>query len=109
MAKAINPTQPLGLLYTSAGETQLDVSARMRYWREQLAGELPMIQLCSEHPRVSARVNLGVVQVAFSKELTEALRAFSDRLEVALFVTLLGAFCTLLYRYTGQEDILVGS
>ena len=109
MAKTINPTQPLGPMYPSARETQLDVSARMSYWREQLAGERPVIQLCSGHPRSSFRVTRGDAPVVLSNALTDALRSFSDREGVTLFVTLLGAFCTLLYRYTGQEDILVGS
>src|ERR1700756_2708370 len=109
MAKAINLTQPTGLMCSSAIETQLDVSARMRYWREQLVGELPVVQLCSELPGSSAQVTWGAEPVVFSEELTKALRAFSDQHEVTLFVTLLGAFCTLLYRYTAQEDILVGS
>ena len=44
-----------------------------------------------------------------SKELTEGLKALSRKEGVTLFMTLLAAFQTLLYRYTGQEDIVVGS
>ena len=109
MAKANNRTQPVDLIYPSAAETQLDVSARMSYWREQLVGKLPAIQLYSEHSRASLRATWGTIPVALSNDLTEALRALSCREGVTLFVTLLGAFSTLLYRYTGQEDFLVGS
>ncbi len=45
----------------------------------------------------------------FSKSLTDAIAALSQREQVTPFMTLLAAFATLLYRYTGQEDILIGS
>ena len=47
--------------------------------------------------------------IALSRELTEALKTLSRQQGVTLFMTLLGAFQTLLYRYTGQDDIVVGS
>ena len=101
MSKAINPIQ--------AEETQLDVSARMRYWQDQLGDKPPVIQLHSEHPRASLHVTWNAIPMVLSNEVTEALRALSCREGVTLFVTLLGAFSTLLYRHTGQEDFLVGS
>ena len=47
--------------------------------------------------------------LALSTELSEALTALSQQEKVTLFMTLLAAFETLLHRYTGQEDILVGT
>ena len=80
----------------------------MKYWREQLVRNLPAIQLYSEHSRAS-RVTWDAMPVVISNDVAEALRAFSCREGVTLFVTLLGVFSTLLYRYTGQEEFLVGS
>ena len=47
--------------------------------------------------------------IELSRELTQRLKALSRKEGVTLFMTLLAAFQTLLYRYTGQEDIVVGS
>ena len=55
-------------------------------------------------PPVGARCSLEL-----DHELTEALKAFSRREGVTLFTTLLAVFNTLLFRYTGQEDLLVGT
>jgi amino acid adenylation domain-containing protein len=88
---------------------QQSVSDRMTYWRDQFVGKLPVPQLYSERSRPSLSGTWGALPVAFSNDLTEALRALSYREGVTLFVTLLGTFSVLLYRYTGQKDILVGS
>jgi amino acid adenylation domain-containing protein len=87
----------------------MDVSPRMRYWREQLADQATVIQLYSEQAQASLGSTWDTLAVTISSNLTESLRALSSREDVTLFVTLLGAFSTLLYRYTGQEDFLVGS
>ena len=47
--------------------------------------------------------------IELSKELTQALKSLSRKQDVTLYMTLLAAFQTLLHRYTGQDDIAVGS
>jgi len=85
-------------------QTQLD------YWKERLSGSLPVLELPTDRPRPAVQTsNGGDVSFAFSKQLTEALRSLSQREDVTLFVTLLAAFNVLLLRYTGQEDLLVGT
>jgi amino acid adenylation domain-containing protein/thioester reductase-like protein len=83
-------------------EEQLD------YWRRQLAG-LPVLQLPSDHPRPAIQsfrsAGRGIVIPA---ELTAALYTLSRSAGVTLFMTLLGAFQTLLFRYTDQASIPVG-
>src|SRR5262249_51108669 len=80
------------------------------YWRNQLGGELPVLNLMTDHPRPAVLTYRGAKQsVKISKDIAEGLKALSRRHEVTLFMTLLAAFKTLLYRFTGQEDILVGS
>ena len=85
------------------------LEAQLAYWRRQLGGSLPM-ELPTDRPRPAVQAFRGVTQsLALSNALTEALKALSHQEGVTLFVTLLAAFKTLLYRYTGQGDISVGS
>jgi amino acid adenylation domain-containing protein len=85
-------------------ETQLE------YWLNQLSGELPNLHLPTDRPRPIAQSSRGATHsFALSDELTQQLESLSQRENVTLFMTLLAAFNTLLYRYTGQSDILIGS
>src|SRR3989454_1088856 len=80
------------------------------YWKKQLAGDLPVLELPTDRPRPAVQSFRGAMEpLALSKSLTDALKALSQREGVTLYMTLLAAFKTLLYRYAGQEDILVGS
>jgi len=83
--------------------------ASVQYWQEKLAGELPTLQLPTDHSR-SATQNLegDTYQFTLSQPLTASLKQLSQTHNVTLFVTLLTAFKTLLYRYTSQPDVVVG-
>jgi non-ribosomal peptide synthetase component F len=81
----------------------------LEYWRKQLAG-VEVLKLPSDHPRPAAPTYRGAKQsFLLESELVEALRELSRQEETTLFMTLLAAFQTLLYHYTGQEDIVVGT
>jgi non-ribosomal peptide synthetase component F/acyl carrier protein len=89
------------------GET---LDRQMDYWRQQLAGKLPVLNLPTTQPRPLVQTFKGGRQVfALSPELTEELKALSRAEVSTLFMTLLAAFQTLLYRYSGQDDLIVGS
>ena len=93
-----------GWLQGAELERQLD------YWREQLGGEVPALELPTDHTRPAVPSNRGAQEaIQVSNGMTEALRELSRREGVTLFMTLLAAFQTLLHRYSGQEDIVVGS
>ncbi|MEM9154354.1 MAG: amino acid adenylation domain-containing protein [Cyanobacteria bacterium P01_F01_bin.33] len=80
------------------------------YWQKQLSGELPILNLPSDRPRPPMQTFNGASQTfQLSPELTQQLKALSRAKESTLYVTLLAAFQVLLYRYTHQEEILVGS
>jgi len=80
------------------------------YWKQQLNGSLPILQLPTDYPRPPVQTYQGGYQsLELPKNLTQALKALSQQERVTLFMTLLAAFQTLLYRYTGQEDIIVGT
>lgn len=86
------------------------LEAQMIYWKQQLEGSIPLLQLPTDQLRPSVQTHRGACQsLLLSKNLTEALKTLSRQEGATLFMTLLAAFKTLLYRYTGQEDILVGS
>ncbi len=82
---------------------------QLSYWKQRLAG-VGALELPTDHPRPPVQTFRGTRQsLALSESLTEALKELSRREGVTLFMTLLGAFQVLLSRYTGQEDVTVGS
>ncbi|WP_020479985.1 non-ribosomal peptide synthetase [Mastigocladopsis repens] len=86
------------------------LASQMEYWKQQLSGSLPVLELPTDRPRPAIQTFAGKKQsFQLSPTLSEALKTLSQREGVTLFMTLLAAFNTLLYRYTQQEDILVGS
>jgi amino acid adenylation domain-containing protein len=83
---------------------------QMDYWKQQLSGDLPVLELPIAKSRPQQQNFAGKKQTfALSLALTNELKALSQKQGVTLFMTLLAAFQTLLYRYTRQSDILVGS
>jgi amino acid adenylation domain-containing protein len=86
------------------------LESQLGYWKQQLGGELPVLELPTDRPRPPVQTYRGARQsFELSQELTDALKGLSRREGVTLFMTLLAAFKVLLYRYTGQEDVIVGS
>jgi len=84
--------------------------AQLAYWKQQLSGALPVLQLPTDRPRPQVQSFRGRHQaIKLSKSLTGALRTLAQREEVTLFITLLAAFKVLLYRYSEQDEIVVGS
>ena len=89
--------------------TQEILSSQLDYWKQQLAN-LPVLQLPYDRPRSAVGSFRGARQcLVLSKELTESLKAVSQQEGVTLYMTLLAAFKTLLYRYSGSFDIVVGT
>jgi amino acid adenylation domain-containing protein len=86
------------------------LEAQLSYWRRQLAGAPEVLELPTDRPRPAVRTHDGRTHsFSVAPEITQALRALSRREGVTLYMTLLAAFQTLLHRYSGQEDILIGS
>ena len=87
-----------------------ELGNQLHYWRQQMDGALGMIELRPDRDRPAARSYRGAVAAwALPAALSSALADLSRQEGATLFVTLLAAFQTLLYRYSGQEDIVVGS
>ncbi|RCJ21836.1 non-ribosomal peptide synthetase [Nostoc minutum NIES-26] len=86
------------------------LETQLNYWKQQLAGSLPVLQLPTDRPRPPVQTFYGARQkLQLSKSLSQAIANLSQQAGVTPFITLLTAFKILLYRYTGQADIIVGS
>lgn len=93
--------------------TEFDGEHRRRleaHWKQVLEGNLPVLELPTDHPRPPVQSFEGAEYgLPGSQSLKEALEELSTREGVTLFTTLVAAFSTLLGRYTGQDDILLGA
>lgn len=82
----------------------------LQYWKKQLGGKLPVLNLATDHPRPLVSSNRGATKSALlPAELCKPLRALARQEGVTMFMLLLAAFKTLLYKYTSQEDIIVST
>jgi amino acid adenylation domain-containing protein len=85
------------------------LEGQFSYWRKQL-DSLPVLSLPTDHPRPAKQSFHGArVPITLPQSLTTAVNELSGREGVTQFMTLLAAFQVLLYRYSGQEDVVVGS
>ena len=83
---------------------------QLQHWRGQLEGAPAVLNLPTDYARPAVQTWRGSVQSRLlSAELTEALRGLSQKASTTLYMTLLASFQTLLSRYTGQRDIVVGT
>jgi amino acid adenylation domain-containing protein len=86
------------------------IENQLNYWTRQLGGELPVLKLPTDRPRPQTQSFRGAhLYRRLSPALSEALKNLSRREGVTLFMTLLSALQLLLQRYSGQDDIIVGS
>lgn len=106
---------PLPLQYVDFSQWQRNwlqgdvLEKQLTYWRKQLQ-DLPGLELPSDHPRPAVQSYRGATYpLQMSPTLTQSLDTLSQQAGVSLFMLLLAAFQTLLYRYTGQTDIPIGS
>ncbi len=88
-----------------------ELEKQFAYWRHRLGGDhLPVLSLPTDYPRPKVLTYRGARHTfALPESLLDALADLSQQEDATLFMTLLSAFNLLLYRYTGQTDILVGT
>ncbi|HND19984.1 MAG TPA: amino acid adenylation domain-containing protein, partial [Acidobacteriota bacterium] len=110
-----SPLVPLPVQYADFAHWQQEwftgevMQRQVDYWKTQLADCSPL-QLPTDFPRPPIQTHRGSkTTFHFSPELSEKLRTLSQSEGATLFMTLLAGFQTLLYRYSGQDDICVGS
>ncbi|RYF99342.1 MAG: non-ribosomal peptide synthetase, partial [Chitinophagaceae bacterium] len=82
----------------------------MSYWKKQLAGEIPVLELPTDHQRGSRQTfSGGKHRFVVSPQLVQAIDKLCRQEDVTLFMALLTTFIMLLHRYSGQDEILVGT
>ncbi|MEH2355882.1 non-ribosomal peptide synthetase [Nostoc sp.] len=111
-----SPLTPLPIQYADFAIWQRQwlqgdvLQSQLSYWQQQLKDAPALLSLPTDRPRPAVQTFAGSYhKFALSVELTDRLAKMSQEQGVTLFMTLLAAFDTLLYRYTGQSDILVGT
>jgi aspartate racemase len=90
---------------------QGEVLAReLAYWKQQLAGATAVLELPTDRPRPALPTYRGALQrFALSGHLSDQLKGLSRKEGTTLYMTMLAALSCLLCRYSGQEDIVIGS
>jgi len=92
------------MLASSAGE------GHWTYWQQQLQGPLPMLNLPLDRPRPAVQNYRGASHTfELGEELFHQLKALASAAKTTLYTLLLAAFELLLYRYTDQDDLLIGT
>ncbi|WP_218081856.1 non-ribosomal peptide synthetase [Anthocerotibacter panamensis] len=103
---------PLPITYTDFARRPPSqrLQQALDYWQQQLAGAPTVLDLLTDYPRPPVQTFDGATHVFFlPKALTTALKALAQTSGATLVMALLAVIKVLLHRYTGQEDILVGS
>jgi amino acid adenylation domain-containing protein len=116
-ASGTNPIlPPLALQYVDFAVWQRQwlgsgvLERQLAYWKKQLAGAPPVVTFPADRRRPQAEMFRGARRkMVISSEVVQGLESLSQRNGVTLFMTLLASFDILLARYTGQEDVVVGS
>lgn len=83
---------------------------QLAYWKKQLSGDLPMLDVPTDHPRPQRMTYRGADKDFYlTHDQLERLNELAHREGATLFMTLMAALLTLLHRYTGQDDIILGA
>jgi amino acid adenylation domain-containing protein len=110
-----SPVHDLPIQYADYAVWQLEwlqgevLQNQLLYWKKQL-DNVSLLQLPTDHPRPPVLSHRGASQsLVLPKDLSEKLKTLGRKEGATLFMTLLATFQILMHRYTGQEDIVVGS
>lgn len=111
-----SPLPDLTVQYTDFAVWQRDwlsgprLAEDLAYWRAQLAGPLPVLDLPTDRPRTAAAMHRGgALSVMLPKELADGLKTLGQGAGAGLFATLMAGFRILLHRLTEAPDIVIGS
>ncbi len=88
---------------------EAEIAKQLEFWSRKLTGAEPLLEFPTDRQRPLVQTYKGAnYRTTFSPELLEELRVFSRNEGVSLFMTLLAAFYTLIYRHTNQDDLVLG-
>ncbi len=109
-----SPLAPLPIQYTDFAHWQRQwltgkiLEKQLDYWKQQLAGAPALLELPTDRPAIQ-RYQGQTESLQLSASVTRQLKTLSQQSGTTLFMTLLSVFAILLYRYTGQNDIMIGT
>ena len=104
------PVQYSDYAYWQSTIKKEELQSSMSYWKKQLAGQLPVLELPTDHQRGSRQTfSGGTHRFVLSPQLMEAIDRLCRQEDVTLFMVMLTAFFILLHRYSRQNEILVGT
>ncbi|MDK2407978.1 amino acid adenylation domain-containing protein [Aphanizomenon sp. PH219] len=87
-----------------------EAQAQLAYWQQQLSGSPPLLELPYDRPRPAEQTYNGAqVRLELPITLCESLRVLSRQEGITLFMTTLAAFLVIVRRYTGQDDLCLGT
>lgn len=116
VAGRVSPLPELAIQYADFAEWQREwlsgavLEQQIDYWQKHLAGASPSLELPTNRPRPAVQSFNGACEsFNLSRNLSAQLAELSRREDATLFMTLLAAFEVLLFRYTGQSDIVIGT
>ncbi|MEL7051987.1 MAG: amino acid adenylation domain-containing protein, partial [Cyanobacteria bacterium J06588_5] len=104
------PSLPIRYRDYAAWQQSLDLSSQLTYWKKQLSGIAPLLELPTDFPRPAEPSAAGAsYEFRLSQTEIAALQRFSQQNGVTLFMTLLTTLKVLLYRYSGIRDLAIGT
>jgi amino acid adenylation domain-containing protein len=110
------PPPPLPIQYADYAAWQRQwlqgdrLEALSGYWKRQLAGAPPLLTLAADRPRPAVQAYRGgVVRFPIEEDLVRRLESLSRQTGATMFITTLAAYATLLSRWSGQDDVVIGS
>ncbi|MDV9173511.1 amino acid adenylation domain-containing protein [Streptomyces sp. W16] len=110
-----DPLPPLAVQYADYAHWQREqftggAADRMAHWRQRFSGELPSLRVPTDRTRPTVQTYAGRTRsFTLPAELTAGLRELGGAANATLFMTLLAGYAALLHRYSGQDDIVVGT
>jgi amino acid adenylation domain-containing protein len=112
----VSPLPDLSLQYSDYADWHRQLvdngifESELLYWRKQLGGPLPVTEIPTDRPRHATMTYRGAVgRQMLDADIHQALRGFATAGKTSTFVVLMAALKILLFRYTSQSDVIVGS
>ena len=104
------PPLPIQYVDYAAWQQQQAQQNHLDYWKNQLQGAPPLLELPADHPRPAVQSFAGATyEFQLTTAQTQALEKLSQQQGTTLFMTLLAVFQVLLHRYSGFTDLVIGT
>jgi hypothetical protein len=115
-AKKQNPLSPLRIQYKdyaawqNSQQTDEMLKKNHAFWMDSLSGDLPVLKMKTDFPRPEVKTyNGAMIRFIIPENYRQSLIAAGTKNGTSLFITLVAVVKLLLYRYTGQQDLIVGT